>query len=96
MEPTSYVQTFNLCVSKLQKCKKNTVPISNTLGSTVPQESWGKSPKAFARVTRPFRPGGHESVKGLACETSVALSYSHFHYIQLAIEITSVASKHQF
>ena len=47
--------------------------ISNTRGNTVPQESWGKSPKVCARVTRPFRPGGYESVKGLSRETRRSL-----------------------
>ena len=50
--------------------KNPQLPISNTRGSTVSQESWGKPPKVCARVTRPFRPGGHESVKGLARETN--------------------------
>ena len=36
--------------------------------STAPWKSWGKSRKVCEQLTRPFSPGGHESVKGLARE----------------------------
>ena len=72
---------------ELEREKKPQLPISNTPVYTVPQESWVKSPEVCAWVYRPFRPSGHESVKGLAHENRHPLWCNYYGFAKIFFEI---------
>ena len=68
-EPTSYAQTFILCVSKLRNCKKTTAPYKQYTRKYSPPGIMGKITKSVCTGDQTLPPGGHKSVKGLARET---------------------------